>query len=92
MAAFGTGDFLFACASFHSQEHFALRAAEILVVLPVLLPQYELAGFGLRIRGQRDILLVLRDPLVLIVGEEPEQGVDIQAGSRKAQDGQADKA
>ena len=49
MLTFGTGDFLIACASFHAEQYFTLRAAEVFVILFFFLPQNKLAGFGFRI-------------------------------------------
>ena len=76
MLAFGTGDFLFTCASFHPQQNFAMRTAEIFVFLPHLLAGEKSLDLEADIGGPLQIFAVFLLALGQVFGENPEQGID----------------
>ena len=91
MIAADTGDFLIACAFFHAKQHFAVRAFEIFVILPVFHSLDELAGFCFDIRGQRQVFPVFRQALFIVPGKHPEQGPGIQAEAQDAEQSGAEE-
>ncbi len=83
MAAADAGDIPFAGTALHAQEDLAVGAFEILIVLTVLHPLHELAGFELPVGGQFDILPVFGNPLIVIAGEHTEDSPDIGSKTDK---------
>ena len=83
--AAGTGDFPLTAAPLGTKKQFAVGALEIFIFLAVLCAVDELAVFGLPVGGKLDILPVLLPTFLVVFGEHPEEGPDIQG---KADEGQ----
>ena len=77
MAAADAGDVAFTGTALHAQENLAVGAFEVFIVLAVLHPLDELAGFEFPVGGQFDILPVFSNTLIVIAGEHTEDGPDI---------------
>ena len=92
MFAAGTGDFLLAAAPFGAQEQLAVGALEITVFLTVLCAVDKLAVFGLPVGGKLDILPVLLPAFLVVFGEHPEEGPDIQGKADEGQQADAGEA